>query len=327
MIAISIPIHESMDCVVDLVENIRHYEPNSYLILHASKIFSSFEAEKLKPYENVFINPKRNPTGLGLLTHHISNFKFLQKHVSFDSFVIMSSNEMLIKYGLEEHVKKYKNGFQATFRHQRPTWHLFNRFQNAGHKWSDQAPQDFDFVKNPEYITWESDCPDNCPDNPHGHQMKALMKQLGLKEIIGGQTEGQFYETGIFEQISEIYHKIWGFDNHVAGYETEECVPMMVAKTILKSKKEKQTAPITLQNYTQYIDFNKNFIEKVKQDDFQLDLHDNSNPGCLCSAHLPPTLYCPNHENWSNSKYIYSLKRIPRRHDDPIRKLIRSYYK
>ena len=328
MIAISIPIHESMDCVVDLVENIKHYEPNSYLVFHVSKHFSSFDANKIV-CNNVFINPNKNPTnyGSGLLAHHISNFLFLRKQVDFSNFVIMSSNEMLIKHGLANHIKKNKNGFQATFRHQRPTWHLFNRFQLPGHKWGDQGPNDFDFVKNPEYLTWESDCPENCPENIHGHQMANLMKELNLKEIIGGQTEGQFYETDVFHQIVEIYIKIWGLENYTIGFETEECVPMMIAKTILKKRKEKQTAPVTLQNYTQYIDFNKNFIEKIKQDDFQLDLHDSSRPDCLCSAHLPPTLYCPNHENWSNSKYIYSLKRIPRKYDDPIRKLVRSYYK
>lgn len=335
MIAISVPIHEKMDCVVDFIENIRNYEPNSYIVFHVSKIFSSFDEEMIKPYENVFLNPKRNSTGMGLLIHHVCNFQFLKNVVDFDHFLMMSSNEMLIKHGLADHVKKHKNGFQSTFRHQRPSWHLFNKFQLTGHKWGDQSPNDFIWLENPEYITWESDCPKSCPDP----RVSALLEECGWSEMIGGQSEGQFYEKDIFEQISDVYTRIWGLDQHIVGYETEEFIPMTVAKSILKKRKEKQTAPITFQNYTQEIAFDKEFVEKVMKENQDLDLWDNklcgetqtrcdgTRPGCLCSPHIHPSLSCPNHENWSNSKYIYSLKRIPRVYNDPIRTLIRSYYK
>jgi len=257
---------------------------------------------------------------MGLLVHHVSNFRFIQNKVQFSNFIVMSSNEMLVKPGVADHVKKHKNGFQAVFRHQRPTWHLFNRFQLPGHRWGDQGPHDFDFVKNPEYIVWESDCPEKCPDK----RVSTLMRELGWSELIGGQTEGQFYEHEVFEEIADNYERIWG-EEQVVGYETEEFIPMMVAKSILKKRGEKQTAPITLQNYSQHIAYNKELIEKIKNNE-KIHFDDRTNPVCLCSPHIPPSLYCPNHENWCDSYFIYSLKRVPRIYEDSTRSLIRSYY-
>ena len=55
----SIPVHENQEIINNQIENIFNYNPNSKIILHINKSFSTYD-ESLTKYYNLFINPVQN---------------------------------------------------------------------------------------------------------------------------------------------------------------------------------------------------------------------------------------------------------------------------
>jgi hypothetical protein len=114
--------------------------------------------------------------------------------IDFKYFIIISSNEMFIKNGLESYIEKYKNGLQIEKFDKNNSWHNF-------HKGLEKE----DIIIN-------------------------LLKELNLNTIYGGQTEGQFYEKHIFQKISDIYLKIFG-EKELYHFETEEIICQTIFKS------------------------------------------------------------------------------------------------
>jgi hypothetical protein len=127
-----------------------------------------------------------------------------------------------------------------------------------------------------------------------------MLKELKLKNIYGGQTEGQFYDKSIFEYISNIYIKYFG-DKEISTFETEE----ILAQTILKSLDIEYGLPITLQNYSTNIIFTENIIKDILHNKFKVE-----------NIQIKENLLSPHINNDCSS--IYSIKRIDRT-DNPIR--------
>ena len=95
-------------------------------------------------------------------------------NLSFDYFILLSSNEMFIKNGLIDYIKKYKNGVQLVENNPNVIWHNFQKN-----------------IENSDVI-------------------KKLLGYLQLKNIYGGQAEGQFYEKNIFKKVVDIYFTHFG---------------------------------------------------------------------------------------------------------------------
>jgi len=192
----SIPVHEKQDIINNQIENILNYNPNSNLIFHINKSFKNFNA-LLSSYKNVYINSNsfNYKYARGLLWIHINNFlEAIRLNISFKYFIIISSNEMFIKYGLNKYINEYKNGLQIVKYNSSLKWH--------------------NFQKNIEKTT----------------EMQYLLKNINLDTFYGGQTEGQFYEKSVFQRISDIYIKYYG-SKELNNFETEEIVAQTIFKS------------------------------------------------------------------------------------------------
>jgi hypothetical protein len=125
----SIPIHENQDIINNQIENILNFNPNSKIILHVNKHFNKFN-DSLTNYQNVYINSNRftYEYGTGLLWIHINNFlEAIKLNIFFEYFIIISSNEMFIKYGLNSYIDKNKNGTQMVKFDHNNDWHNFHK--------------------------------------------------------------------------------------------------------------------------------------------------------------------------------------------------------
>jgi hypothetical protein len=259
-ILFSIPIHERQDIINNQIENIMNYCPNCKIIFHINKNFKTFD-KKYSEYNNVFFNSIQYNYihSKGLIWIHINNFlEAIRLKINFKYFAIISSNEMFIKKGLNKYIEENKNGLQMIKYDENINWHNFKK----------------GIEKN--------------------ENMEKMLDELKLDTIYGGQTEGQFYQKNIFQFISTIYLKFFGY-NELQSFETEE----IISQTIFKSLNIKYSLPFTLQNYSNNISFNQQFISNILNNNFIIP--DNTIKKNLFSPHI-------NHDCTS----IYSLKRIDR---------------
>ena len=192
----SLPVHENQDIINNQIENILNYNPNAKIILHVNKTFKNFNPLMSK-YPNVYINPKNHfyQYAKGLLFIHISNFLEANiKNIPFKYFIIISSNEMFIKKGLNIYIQQFKNGVQLVKFDINNGWHNFHK----------------GIEKDDKIVN--------------------LLKDIGLDTIYGGQTEGQFYQKDVFKEISDIYLKHFG-TNEINNFETEEIAIQTIFKS------------------------------------------------------------------------------------------------
>jgi hypothetical protein len=191
MILFSIPVHERQDIIHNQIENIFYYNPTSIIILHINPTFTSFSPIYLTSiYENVLINPNQYTYihGKGLMWIHIQNFLYaMEQEVEFDTFVMLSSNEMFFQSGLDKHVKKYKNGIQLVKYNSKNSWHNFH--------------------KNLQTLS----------------PFKEMLQFFQQSHFYGGQAEGNFFERDVFMKISETYLRFFG-KTELYSFETEEVV-------------------------------------------------------------------------------------------------------
>lgn len=266
----SIPVHEKQDIINNQIENILNFNPNAKIIIHVNKSFRDFKNE-LTQYNNVYINRSQYNYvfGKGLLWIHIQNFiEMINLNVNFKYFIIFSSNEMFIREGLIEYVKKYKNGLQCVEFNKSIDWHNFHKG-----------------IENDKLLL-------------------NILKDLELDRIYGGQTEGQFYEKDVFNKIKDIYLKHFG-ERELYTFETEEIVIQTIFKGIFKNIDFSNIGlPITIQNYSNSIIFNEEFINNIiNKKGFVIP--SNKINGNLISPH-----------SGIECDYIFSIKRVDRIFND-----------
>jgi hypothetical protein len=204
-LAFSLPVHEDNLVVTNQLKNIFKYNPGCTVVLHVSKLFVDFDRQYFQSMPGVVINPHRYRLfhdgrvflhGTGLLLSHCSNFCYLQEiGLSFDTFCLISSNEMFVREGLADYVNQVKNGFQAVRFDLKQDWHVFSRR-------IDQHPS-----------------------------LSALLDSLDTNIVYGGQTEGQFFEKTLFQRICNLYFTVFG-EREINDFETEEVVPQTVAMAL-----------------------------------------------------------------------------------------------
>lgn len=266
----SIPVHEKIDIIRNQVENILNNNPNCKIIIHANKSFSDFDKKHIY-YNNVYVNSNKinYEWGSGLLNIHSNNFlEALKLNIDFDYFVLISSNEMFIKKGTIDYINNVKNGIQLIEYNENISWHNFNKKYN-------------DLINNKNIIE--------------------LLNYLNLKKLVGGQSEGQFFEKKIFQDIIDIFLKF--FKNVETNFETEE----LIIQTIFFSLNKEHGDPITLQNYSNKLTFDNNFIKRLLNNTI---IPNNIIEGNLLSPHANKT-----------SENIFSIKRVDRSFN-PLRKYL-----
>jgi hypothetical protein len=287
--------------VIDQVNNIQFFVPESVVVLHFSKQFTNWGKYSIKDFEkmdNVIVNPARIPTSYAtgiLLYLHMLNFKAAVSNCNFDVFTLHSSNELFVKPGLSKYLEKYDSGF---YQHEQTN-------------------------RNTEWVPGKSTFRDR--------KLKKIMNKLQLKNIYMSQVEGTFYNRMIAEKIFNIFEKfnihgvsgeyafIW--DNavkHVKNFDFICFVFQDLLRRDLLYAKEEVYFPTIASRFaanigTPYacINWAKDLlVTKDAVDSIIADTH-----GFLKQS------------NMARYQDVFSVKRIERKMDDPLRTYIKSLTK
>jgi hypothetical protein len=226
----SLPVHERPDIVRGQLENLRQFCPHAVICLHISTVATG----DIEPFmqlgrlPGVLVNPERFTTqqSKGLFHVHAMNFRYaLQCYPEIDSVALVSSNELLVRSGLEEHVAKYQAGAQIEIFDREIDWHLFNRQ-----------------VENDPAV-------------------REVLRHFGLTTIFGGQAEGQFYNAAVFSEMVSVFLRF--FPLSPSWFETEEILPQTMAIALLQSGKP-VVLPFTFQNYTSHINVDQALVNLIR---------------------------------------------------------------
>ncbi len=112
---IGLTVHESPECVIDQVANLARYAPEASVVVHLAKALRrqlGAEAVELArriadAHPSAMINPRSFETVYAsgsLLQAQVSNWLVARERGSFARFVLMSSNELLVRCGIERHL-------------------------------------------------------------------------------------------------------------------------------------------------------------------------------------------------------------------------------
>lgn len=113
-ILFSIAVHEKMEVVFDMLDNIRYYAPNSAVVLHVARDFrDEFFRYSLDLYTNVYVNPQSLITGFSdqtLFFVHYSNLVYAEsKGLEYEKWSMFASNQLLVREGLESHLEQFES--------------------------------------------------------------------------------------------------------------------------------------------------------------------------------------------------------------------------
>jgi hypothetical protein len=152
-ILITLLVHESNECIIDLIDNINKFVEDPIIVLHVNPEFTSFEIPK---YNNVYINPERFIFILydTIIGHHYSNINYiLSLGITFEYVIFMSSNVLFIRKNLENHIKNYDAGFFNTRPYHKVNMQYnFINYKNTLKKIRKKIPAlgDFQYISNIE---------------------------------------------------------------------------------------------------------------------------------------------------------------------------------
>ena len=121
-VVISIPVHENYDVIIDHLNNIKKFVPNCSVVLHVSgdshiSLFHLLKKASENEFKNfLYINDNQFLTYSkfdagnvrGLSTVHSSNFRYINNIVNFDTFAMETSNDMFVRFGIENIFNKYE---------------------------------------------------------------------------------------------------------------------------------------------------------------------------------------------------------------------------
>lgn len=228
----SIPVHERPEIVRDQIRNIKAFCPDSVVCLHVSRS----AGDDITAYLNVakeegaLVNPNRLDTGndhSGIFHVHCSNFCFVRDEgVPFYAITLLSSNELLIRTGLEDFIQERRVGCQTVLAETTANWHLFR----------------YDLLEK--------------------LRGNGFLQHLGVDTYFGGQAEGQFYRAEIFEIIAKAYTDFFPSDLP-PGFEAEEIIPPTVIAS-LAAQGANISAPITLCDYCHDLQITSDLIMKIR---------------------------------------------------------------
>lgn len=116
----SITCHESPECILDQVRNYLFFERDSKIVIHvnasSNEVFNKINARGFfaDKEDRVFVNPIRYDTSknsYSLHKAHVANLKFLnERAIDFDYLVLESSNSLMVKHGIGDHISNFDVG-------------------------------------------------------------------------------------------------------------------------------------------------------------------------------------------------------------------------
>lgn len=189
---VSILAHERPEIVHDQIQNIFRYLPDSAVVLHLHVKFDWGEkTEDFSQHSNVFVNPQSLPTFWGNLHHaHNSNFRFASTLAKFDYFLLHSSSDLFVKFGVDRYIEGHEVGVSLV--PPQPTW---------------GAP-----------LFAEGD-----------PVFQKIKKESGAKELWCSQVEGTFYKREIFGEMVSIIEKNFDYRKTLPYVHEEIYYPTMAS--------------------------------------------------------------------------------------------------
>lgn len=326
-IVLSIPVHEQVPVIMDQVGNMLHFVPSGIIVLHANSDTLRNELQTVFcETDRVFVNPRVVYSAWGEVVRcHLSNFEYIQSLIQFDYFVLHASNDMYIRFGVEEYISRYTAGFTKRI------------------------------VTHPDTEWWPSA---KALSDPWLHN---IMLDAGITRIVGTQVEGSFYTKEIFSVIAETIQKTIDErkdDPLNGGYTREEFFFSTIANHLIVS--DETGLPFV---YSEVHEYDRrfwkarkrlrrifsfpvvkllpqkayDFIEDkwmweskkygryrltVKQIRLLQQMNDSFLEGkkTIDDGDGPVRLY-------DQVENIYAVKRVPREYNHPIRKYLRKYIK
>lgn len=198
-IVISIPVHEKPDVIIDQIQNIKKYFVNAVIVLHISRsFFRNYSADSLYGLSDVYINPQNLETAWGnIIMTHVSNFEYISGLIDFDYFLMHSSNDMYVRYGVENYISKYDAGFCR-----REVLQKYSMWWPGEAAWNDR-------------------------------QLRNIMQKIGQTRIFATQIEGSFYTKKLAQKIMKIIKENYMPSRNDTPYTREEVYFSTIASSLV----------------------------------------------------------------------------------------------
>jgi hypothetical protein len=307
MILFSIPVHEQPAVIVNQVENFTFFNPGCQIVLHVSAWMPENEVNDLRQslaaHPNVHINETRLWSGYAdgsQMKMHVVNCEYAQKlGIPYDYFCIHASNDMFVRSGLEDYIKTFDIG--GFFFGLRP--------DTSGYVHLVRAQSD--------------------------RLLKKMMKKYGITTIIGGQIEGTFYRKPIMETVAgrirrDAFYEIPGIYAQATSRSLTKLVERKASrylirklnKGLLYAKEEIYFATLsqdmakTCAPYS-YVYMNWFVNLKVTEDDVN-NIRSHNYAGLDYLRNIPVP---------AEQLNFFSVKRVDRKINDPIRQYITGLQK
>lgn len=198
-IVVSIPVHEKPEVINNQIDNFNHYIDNVYIVLHISKsFFETYSLDEIVLKENVYVNPTHLDTKWAdIIQAHISNFHFICSVLEFDYFVLHASNDMYIKKGFSQYIENYDAGFN-----------IHKIIKKDSHWWPGRTALE-------------------------DTQLSNMMNAIGQTMVIASQIESSFFKKGIMGEIVDVIEQNYDANQKKALYSREEIYFYTIASNIV----------------------------------------------------------------------------------------------
>lgn len=202
-VVVSIPIHENLEVAIDQIRNLKKYILGVGIIVHISEKYNAQikHCEKMEQIEDVYINKRHiNTDEKGIIYAHISNYYFARQYSEFDYFIMHASNDMYIKRGIIDYLDSYEAGFNIHIITCKSQWGPGN-----------YALKD--------------------------RQLSFILNKYNITSIVGTQIEGSFYRAELFHKIVKIIEESLTYEDTLLKYPREEIYFSTIAYHFVKNEK------------------------------------------------------------------------------------------
>ena len=101
-------VHESQDCIVDLVHNLHYNDPDSVILLYNGSTNPALIPARSLDEFGAVVHPSPVPAKHGYLHHFaLESMQFALDHFSFDCFTIVDSDQLSIRKGYSAYLKQF----------------------------------------------------------------------------------------------------------------------------------------------------------------------------------------------------------------------------
>lgn len=287
-IVISLLVHEQPLVVIDQLQNIKKFVPNSITIVHINRCFSG-DPRLIIEYaidSSVLINENFLAVGWAdLIQAHNSNFRYAKQQLgqAFDKFCLHASNDLFVRSGVESYINSHHCGVNTFVTHKDMQWTPRRRAE-------------------------------------HDDQLRDMLNYVGSDSICCSQPEGTFYDVTLFEEINRVIDLFFVRDK-IKSYQTKNdndhnntlyAREEVYYPTLAKQLSTQITFPYVFSEVMSWprVSIDNNLIDQVRN---------ITTPAEYC---LERRLFEKQQQLYDRD-FLFGVKRIQRKIDDPVREYVR----